>query len=137
MTTDNAANMIKAAEILKIRHIPCFSHTLNLIVDDCLGLKNKDKNLISVDSECETLDEDLNDCLDPVKAVEKILKHLKEIVTYFRCSTLAKEKLDKSQKLIQEGKVLCLIQSCPTRWNSVFYMIKRALGIIDALSLTI
>jgi len=31
--------MIKACEILQIRHIPCFAHSINLTVQDCLATK--------------------------------------------------------------------------------------------------
>jgi hypothetical protein len=36
VVTDNAANMILAIELCKWRHVPCFAHTLNLIVQDAL-----------------------------------------------------------------------------------------------------
>jgi len=32
IVTDNASSMVKACEILKIRNLPCFAHTLNLVV---------------------------------------------------------------------------------------------------------
>ncbi|XP_018406216.1 PREDICTED: zinc finger BED domain-containing protein 4-like, partial [Cyphomyrmex costatus] len=34
IVTDNAQNMINACNLLKIRHLPCFAHTLNLTVND-------------------------------------------------------------------------------------------------------
>ncbi|XP_030384161.1 zinc finger BED domain-containing protein 1-like [Scaptodrosophila lebanonensis] len=37
IVTDNAANMIKACEILKKRHLPCFVHSLNLVIQDVLA----------------------------------------------------------------------------------------------------
>lgn len=40
LVTDNAKNMIKACEILQIRHIPCFAHSINLTVQDCLASEN-------------------------------------------------------------------------------------------------
>jgi hypothetical protein len=32
IVTDNAANMVVAIRITRWKHIPCFAHTLNLIV---------------------------------------------------------------------------------------------------------
>lgn len=29
---DNAANMIACAQLLQVSHVPCFAHTLNLVV---------------------------------------------------------------------------------------------------------
>ena len=40
-TTDNAANMIATAKELKIRHMGCYSHTLQLAVNDLLDPKKK------------------------------------------------------------------------------------------------
>lgn len=42
IVTYNAFSMIKACQILKIRHLPCFAHTLNLVVQDSLELKEVD-----------------------------------------------------------------------------------------------
>ena len=32
---DNAANILAAINLLGWHHLPCFAHTLNLIVQDC------------------------------------------------------------------------------------------------------
>ncbi|RXN08539.1 zinc finger BED domain-containing 1-like protein [Labeo rohita] len=37
VVTDNAANMVAAVKKLVLRHMPCFAHTLNLIVKDGLS----------------------------------------------------------------------------------------------------
>lgn len=48
----------------------------------------------------------------------------REIVTYFRSSTTAKEKLNQIQQ--QLGKPFHkLINEVPTRWNSTYYMLER------------
>jgi len=44
VVTNNASSMIKACELLKIRNIPCFAHTLNLVVQDGLKFKNDETN---------------------------------------------------------------------------------------------
>ena len=33
-TTDNASNMVATARELAIKHMPCYSHTLQLVVTD-------------------------------------------------------------------------------------------------------
>nr|CAI5846653.1 unnamed protein product [Callosobruchus analis] len=91
----NAANIKKAIiEDLKWKHFGCLAHTLNLVAQDGL------------------------------KVVELLIDTVKSIVTFFKRSNLAKEKLDVYQ--IQHGKhPKKLIQSVPTRWNSVYYMLER------------
>ncbi|GFR98036.1 zinc finger, BED-type containing 1 [Elysia marginata] len=32
VVTDNARDMVNAVEVLNIRHVPCYAHTLNLIL---------------------------------------------------------------------------------------------------------
>lgn len=45
IVTDNAANMIKAVkEILKVRHLGCFAHTLNLVVHNAIKNTSEVKN---------------------------------------------------------------------------------------------
>jgi hypothetical protein len=39
IVTDNSSSMIIACQILKISHLPCFAHTINLVVQDLLKLK--------------------------------------------------------------------------------------------------
>ncbi|XP_050338890.1 E3 SUMO-protein ligase ZBED1-like isoform X2 [Bactrocera neohumeralis] len=78
--TDNAASMSKACELLQNRHLPCFAHSINLVVQDLL-------------------------CTEKVKA---LLSNCKHIVAYFKSSTIAYAKLKKEQgsekqySLIQE-----------------------------------
>jgi len=52
--------MIKACEILKNRHTPCFAHTLNLVLEDALSHKD----------------------------IQTVVKKCKDIVTYFKCSNI-------------------------------------------------
>lgn len=51
ITTDNAANIVAAVRSSEWEHIPCFAHTINLIVKDGLKLieelRQKIKNIIS------------------------------------------------------------------------------------------
>ncbi|XP_043064693.1 E3 SUMO-protein ligase ZBED1-like [Drosophila ficusphila] len=79
IVTDNASAMIKACEILQKRHLPCFAHCLNLVVQDCL-----EEN-----------------------SIKHVLTKCKKIVKFFKCSTIAYEKFKQAQgdnaySLIQE-----------------------------------
>ena len=44
--TDNGANMVKAVkEILNVRHLGCFAHTLNLVVHNAIKNTSEVKNV--------------------------------------------------------------------------------------------
>ncbi|CAH1958100.1 unnamed protein product [Acanthoscelides obtectus] len=66
--TDNAANMVKAVQLAKWWHVPCFAHSLNLIVQSSLI--------------------EITDTLSKVKS----------IVEFFKRSTSAMEKLQNVQQ---------------------------------------
>jgi len=100
ITTDNASNIVAAANLLRWRHLPCFAHTLNLIVRDSL----------QADSEL----------------VSRLQEKCKEITSAFRRSTKATEKLMSIQRQTHpETQHLRLKQDVETRWNSAYYMIER------------
>ncbi|XP_037958832.1 zinc finger BED domain-containing protein 4-like [Teleopsis dalmanni] len=107
VTTDNAANIIRAVTLCGWCHVPCFAHTLNLIIQK--GLKN----------------------------IEHIRLKSKNIAEYFNRSTLANTKLQAQQKLSLNSTVLKLKNDCPTRWNSTCYMFDRIIKITEAISATI
>ena len=97
LVTDAAANMIASTKILQIRHSICIAHTLNLLVK--------------------------KSC-DQIPALTSIRHKSRQIVTYFRSSTTAKEKLAQVQQ--QMGRPsLKLINEVPTRWNSTYQMLAR------------
>ncbi|RVE44917.1 hypothetical protein evm_010464 [Chilo suppressalis] len=109
IVADNAPVMIKVAENLKIGHVPCFAHNLNLIIKDAL---------------------------QNVEELKALLDKCKAIVTYFRHSTLASDKL----KIIQRDpnkKELKLIQHVDTRWNSSLHMLSRIKEVRDELTLAL
>lgn len=97
IVTDNASNMKNAVnEQLQKHHHPCVAHTLNLVVID--SLKHKD--------------------------VQQLLDKCKNIVAYFKRSTLAADELVKMQH--QMNLPLYKVkQEVPTRWNSCLYMMER------------
>lgn len=108
ITTDNAQTMINAAVKLHIRHIPCFAHTLNLTVTDSFAVT----------------------CLD------QILKKCKSIVTFFKMSTLASDKLRAIQRELNKAE-LRVIQEVPTRWNSAYHMLQRLVTMKTELTLAL
>lgn len=97
VVTDNGANMVAAVHKAGWRHHPCFAHTLNLIVKDSLK---------------------------SVPEVVKLLEKCSAIVSFFHHSTQATEKLRAIQQQLKVAEHK-LIQSVPSRWNSVFYMLQR------------
>ena len=97
MVTDNAANIVAAVRMTGWMHIPCFAHTLNLVVSDA----------IKADA-----------------SIHGLKKKCKQIVTFFHHSVKSTEKLKEIQGQlgIPEHK---LIQEVETRWNSTYYMFQR------------
>lgn len=98
VVTDNAANMTSAIKKhMKLRHLPCFGHTLNLVVQE--SKRN-------------------------AKEVFEVKDKVKKIVNFFHHSVKASDKLSQLQQ--QHGvRVKKLIQDVETRWNSTYYMLER------------
>ncbi|XP_060648729.1 E3 SUMO-protein ligase ZBED1-like [Drosophila nasuta] len=69
IVTDNDRSMIKMCENLKKRHLPCFAHTLNLIVRECLSVDN----------------------------IQIVIIKCKKIVTYIKQSNIAYAKFKAAQ----------------------------------------
>ncbi|XP_051953602.1 zinc finger BED domain-containing protein 4-like [Xyrauchen texanus] len=97
MVTDNASNMILSAQLLNLRHVPCFAHNLNLIVKKAL---------------------------DQTPVINEIRQKARKIVGLFRSSCKAKDKLVEMQSLMGRPS-LKMIQEVETRWNSTFDMLQR------------
>ncbi|XP_058816189.1 zinc finger BED domain-containing protein 4-like [Topomyia yanbarensis] len=97
IVTDNAANMKSAASILKMNHLPCFAHTLNLLVQNAIA-----------------------------SSIQGTVDKVKHIVQYFKKSSFALEKLHDMQGKLNEN-LLKLKQDVPTRWNSTYDMLDRVL----------
>lgn len=95
VTTDRAANMIKAIDLAfdKKRQIICFAHALNLVAQQA----------ISNVSELVTL-----------------ISKVKNIDRWFKQNVVASDVLRKATK--DDRK---LLQEVPTRWNSTCYMLER------------
>ena len=99
IVTDNAANCVAAVRLLNWRHLPCFAHTLNLIVQEA----------IKADA-----------------VVADAQKKCKAVVSYFHHSVKASDTLREVQHQLKlpENK---LINDVETRWNSTYYMMERIL----------
>ena len=99
LTTDNASNMTIAAQQMAVPHVNCFSHTIQLAVQD--GLK--------------------------IPQISKTLGAARKLVSHFNYSVVSTNALLAKQKTSPDSKPLKLIQDVATRWNSSFYMINRLL----------
>ena len=99
LVTDNARNMLVAAEEAKYVRQSCFSHTLQLCIND--GLKQA--------------------------TVTKAVATAKRLVGHFSHSTIATQALHEHQQKMGNSKPISLIQDVATRWNSTFLMIRRLL----------
>lgn len=99
--TDNGSNMVLGSHLFngKNRHITCFAHSLNLVVEKVLKHAN---------------------ALPLLLKVRAIVKHVKNSVNV--SDRLRKMQLDKG---IPEGKIRKLILDVATWWNSTFYMAER------------
>ena len=109
LVTDNASNAAAAARLTGWKHVPCFAHTLNLIVK---GALEADSKLAALKKKC------------------------KDIVTFFHHSSKASEKLTDIQKQlgVPEKK---LVQEVDTRWNSTFYMFERMIELHESVTTTL
>ena len=104
MVTDNAANIVAATRIIAWKHVPCFAHTLNLIVKEA---PKADPAFVSIQKS--------------------------DIVTFFHRSAKASDKLDEVQKQLKLPHHK-LIQDVETRWNSTFYMFQCILQQHEAIT---
>ena len=97
MVTDNAANIVAAVRHTGWTHVPCFAHTLNLVVSEAIKAETQ---------------------------IHQLRKSCRDIVSFFHFSIKASEKLKEIQLQlgISENK---LIQEVETRWNSTYYMLER------------
>ncbi|XP_056880575.1 uncharacterized protein LOC130529985 [Takifugu flavidus] len=89
--------MIAAANILQVRHAVCLAHALNLIVKKAM---------------------------DATPGLDNIRSKTRRMITHFKSSNTAKEKLQQIQ--VQMGRpVTKLIIEVDTRWNSTYEMLQR------------
>lgn len=97
--------MIFAKALTEYRSIECVAHKIHLLVTDAID-----------DS--------------PIK---EIVDKMKKIITFFKQSTTAKAELD-AFRVEGDLKVYSLLQSVPTRWDSVYLMMERFMELKDDLA---
>ncbi|XP_055909811.1 zinc finger BED domain-containing protein 4-like [Eupeodes corollae] len=102
--TDNGANMVAAIKNISAqqnKHLPCFPHTINLVVE--AGIKHE--------------------------SVKSIITKIRTIVKWVKNSVKNSDKLRKLQIISgdSQGSTKKLVLDVCTRWNSCYYMIERFL----------
>ena len=106
VVTDNAANMTAAIKrMAPVYHIPCYAHTLNLVVQDSL------KSL---------------------KVLAGARDKIRAIVSFFHHSTKAATALEEEQRK-EHRELKKLKQEVRTRWNSTAEMIERFLELSSSV----
>ncbi|XP_061162789.1 E3 SUMO-protein ligase ZBED1-like [Saccostrea echinata] len=108
VVSDNAANMMKAGELLGNIHVNCYAHTLNLACQKCLA----------------------------VKRLENILAKIRKIVAFFHRSNIAAALLKNTAESLSLPQHK-LIMDVRTRWNSAYDMISRFLEMQVAIFATL
>ncbi|XP_029160147.1 zinc finger BED domain-containing protein 1-like [Nylanderia fulva] len=110
VVTDNASSMLAAirTSIGEKKHLPCFAHTINLVVGETLKLPS----------------------------VKTAIFKVREIVHWIKNSVVQPDKLKKiqMQNNIPEGSILKLVADVKTRWNSAFFMLERFLHLRRVIS---
>lgn len=103
VVSDSGANIKKAIKDAfgVDKHLSCFAHTLNLVPSTILESDNN---------------------------VNSVRKKVKTIITYFKKSVVAADKL-------RSVSDLKLIQSVDTRWNSMYHMLTRFIQLSDKVGL--
>ena len=98
--TDNGSNIVKAIEQLKVPHLTCFAHNINIGVNKALE----------------------------VKRVKNAIARLKSLQSSISHSWKMKRDLNKAQEFLSVEQV-SLPSACPTRWWSTTKLCKRYLKI--------
>ncbi|XP_055068182.2 E3 SUMO-protein ligase ZBED1-like [Misgurnus anguillicaudatus] len=108
LVTDNASNMIVAAQVGKFSHVKCFAHTLNLTCQRALK----------------------------GATLSRLLSRVRRISSFFHRSTTASHSLKVKQQCLGLSNHK-LITDVATRWNSAFDMIDRFLEQQPAICATL
>lgn len=112
IVSDNASNMKSAVERMGYKHFGCYAHTINLVVKHCTVENTADER------------------------IRLIINKVKSIVSYYKKSVKATERLIIYQK--QNGITVPkkVLQDVPTRWNSSLKMLERFIELEDAIKAT-
>ena len=91
MTTDNASNNVAAARETGFDHVRCYAHTLQLAVNEGLG----------------------------IQGINKVTARGRKLVSFFNKSVVGMQALGDYQKREKpDDKPLHLVNDVETRWNS-------------------
>ncbi|XP_014298152.1 zinc finger BED domain-containing protein 4-like [Microplitis demolitor] len=110
VVTDNDSMVMKVNKDMfgEKKIIPCFSHTVNLVVMNSL---------------------------DKSKVASTIISKEREIVKFIKRSVNASDELRKKQREneTKEGQIKKLILDVRTRWNSTYYMLERFMDLVSII----
>ncbi|XP_053146662.1 zinc finger BED domain-containing protein 4-like [Hemicordylus capensis] len=124
MVTDNTANITKAAKQVYSVHIACTAHTLNLVVQDALGLKEaklkpsgfQQNQLSKIGVGSSTTGTDAS--------IAALVDRCRKIAGHFHRSKKARHLLKARQTELGLPEHL-IPQDFPTRWNSTYLLLQR------------
>lgn len=120
---DNASNGTKAMQEMKVKHMGCIAHSINLVICALLfgKLEKQDENY---DETSEEQFQEFQDGLGGdntalIKEVRKRIAKIRSLIKYFAKSPTAKDKLDGILKeLCGMANGMGVSVDCKTRWNS-------------------
>ena len=98
-TTDNAANIVLAMKLLGWGHFRCFSHSLQLAINQALVIHQ----------------------------ISTALARARNLVTHFHHSARSSHLLKEKQKDLKHPSH-SLVRQVATRWNSVYYYVAKDFG---------
>lgn len=109
--TDNGANIVAAVKRLFLDNnvqLPCFAHTLNLVLQS----------------------------VEAVPFFKCIVNKVRNIVIYIKNSVVMSDKLRKIQldNNVPEGSVVKMIVDVKTRWNSTYHMLSRFIQMLKPVN---
>ncbi len=108
VVTDNAANVTKAVSHLPLRHLGCYAHSLNLVIMQAITSTTH---------------------------LTALRDRISELIKLCKTSTLVGDKFKELQGSLGINPPKKLVQDVPTRWNSLYQMLERALKLKQAITL--
>ena len=149
VVTDGASVMKRMGQLMGVSHQLCHSHGIHLAVTDVLYKKtskiNKDEELQETENTLKEIDseddvdeeEEENEIWheevpdDKIEFQDKyqvVIDKVRKIVKIFHKSPVKNDRLQQIC-LSTIGKVISLVLDTPTRWNSMYKMVKRFLEV--------